>query len=337
MVDVIFVYIDWFINQGVALGIVLKLLFFKVPFIMVLFSPMAVLFATMLVFIRAAKDSEMVVFRTSGVNLLKILKPVLISGVLLSLFVVVVNEQVVPYSNHASETIIRKMILKNPLPQLQENVFFNAVANRYFYIKTLDPKNKKFEGIMIYELSLTGYPKIVTARRGYYQDGRWYLSEGLLHYFDEKGRLVCEVSFERLTLDFNRDFSDFFTNVKSTLEMNSEEIKKQIVTFEKSGVATRYLKVDYFVKKAAPFTNLVFILVGVALSVNFVRSQRDFWGMVVAVAIAVLSCGFFFFNMAAFRALGRGGVVVPVLAGWAPNLIFGMVAAIFILKESFSR
>lgn len=337
MVDVIFVYVDWFVNQGVSLPVVFKLLLFKIPSIMVLFSPMAVLFSTMLVFGRLAKDSELVVLRTSGVHLLRIVLPVVLTGFFLSLLTFFINEKIVPWSNHKSEIIVRQMILKNPLPQIQQNIFFNAGANRYFYLRSLNPKTKEFEGIMIYELSWTGYPKLITAKKGYYRDRHWFLEGGILHDFDTKGHLVCESSFETMEINFDRDFSSFFSDVKSTLEMNSEELKKQIKNFKKSSISTRHLEVDLALKQAAPFTNLIFLLIGVGLATNFVRSQRDFWGIIIAVGIAVLGCGFFFFNMAAFRALGRAGVLPPFLAGWGPNFLFGLAAVFLILKEGLTR
>lgn len=337
MVDVIFVYIDWLINQGVGAGVIIKLLIFKIPFITILFFPMAVLFATMLVFVRLAKDTELVVFRTSGIPMLRIIRPVIFLGIFLSFLAFFINEKIVPLSNHASEMLVRRIILKNPLPQIQQNVFFHGGKNRYFYIQSINPKTKELNGVMIYELTWTGYPKLITGKRGFFKDGRWYLKDGIFHDFNAKGELVCQATFDEAEINFNRDFETFFTDVKSTLEMNSAELKKQIEAFRKSGITTRILEVDFFVKQATPFANLIFTLIGMALSINFVRSQRDFWGIIMAVGLAILASGFFFFNLAAFRAFGRGAWVSPLVAAWGPNILFGVASVFLILKESFGR
>jgi lipopolysaccharide export system permease protein len=321
----------------VALSVILRLLLYKIPGIMILFFPMAILFTTMLVLVRLAKDSELVVLRTAGVHLFRIVLPLLVLGFVLSLLALYINEKIVPQSNHASETLVRKMILKNPLPQIQQNVFFNAGQNRYFYLRSINPATREVEGVMMYELSWTGYPRMITARKAFYRDGRWYLQGGVLHDFDASGRLVTEATFELMEIDFNREFSQFFSEVRSTLEMDSVELKKQIKSFKKSGISTRQLEVDYYLKKSGAFAGLIFSLIGVALSVTFVRSHRDFWGIIIAVGIAVLCCGFFFTNTAIFRAFGRGGVLPSLWAAWIPDLVFGTIALVLILKESFRR
>ncbi|NQY73397.1 MAG: LptF/LptG family permease, partial [Candidatus Margulisbacteria bacterium] len=63
IVDILFVLVDSFINSGVSLFIVIRLLIYKIPAIMVLFFPMAVLFSVMLLLIRMAKDNEITIIR----------------------------------------------------------------------------------------------------------------------------------------------------------------------------------------------------------------------------------------------------------------------------------
>jgi lipopolysaccharide export LptBFGC system permease protein LptF len=47
--------------------------------------------------------------------------------------------------------------------------------------------------------------------------------------------------------------------------------------------------------------------------------------------------GFYFFVMATFRSLGRGGYISPVLGAWGPNAIYGLLAIILIFIQNRKR
>lgn len=76
MVDLVFTLVDLFINNGVPLLIVLKLLIFKIPAILVLFFPMAVLFTVLISLIRIIKDSELTVLRAGGIAVERVIVPI---------------------------------------------------------------------------------------------------------------------------------------------------------------------------------------------------------------------------------------------------------------------
>ena len=92
LVDFIFALVDLFINSGVSLGVVTRLLIYKIPAIMVMFLPMSDIFSTMLLMVRMAKDNEITIIRTSGVNIFKVVIPVVALGLSTAVFSWGVNE-----------------------------------------------------------------------------------------------------------------------------------------------------------------------------------------------------------------------------------------------------
>ena len=73
IVDILFYVVELSVLSGVSFLTTIKLLIYKLPAVMVLFFPMATLFACMLLFVRMAKDNELSVLRTSGISSFKIL------------------------------------------------------------------------------------------------------------------------------------------------------------------------------------------------------------------------------------------------------------------------
>ena len=115
--------------------------------------------------------------------------------------------------------------------------------------------------------------------------------------------------------------------------MDSKELKKRIQTLSKVGISTRSLKVEYHMKKSIPAACFIFGLTGIAFCLLFVRSGKDWWGVIIAIIIAVLSTGLYFFSIALFRALGKDGTIIPLLSVWIPNLIYGTIASAAIFYQ----
>ncbi len=336
MVDILFTMVDLFINSGIPFLVVLRLLIYKIPAIMVLFFPMATLFAAMIVLIRMAKDSEITVFRAGGLPMLRIVAPVLFAGLFASMLSFGINEKVVPWANHISDNLIRRAVLKRPPPDIAENVFFKESANRYFYVRKVDQKNQRMDDIFVYELTAT-FPRIITAKTATWSGSDWKLAKGVLHKLDDDGLMNYEGRFETMTIKVDRDVNTFFADEKSPREMSSRELQNKIKGLKQGGIDTKTLAVDLHLKFAEPAASLAFSLIGAALCIAFVRSGKDWWGVIAGVLLALLCVGFYFFVMATFRSLGRGGLIPPVLGAWAPNVIFMLLASVLLVREGLYK
>jgi lipopolysaccharide export LptBFGC system permease protein LptF len=163
LTDLIYTLTDLFINSGVPLAVVVRLLLFKIPAVMVLYFPLVILFATLLVMVRMARESEITVLQAGGISSLRIVLGLILFGALATGVSYFLNETVVPMSNHVSDNLIRKAGLKKPPPEITQNVFFKASRNRYFYIRSISPSFKVMNDVMVYELT-ADFPRVITAK-----------------------------------------------------------------------------------------------------------------------------------------------------------------------------
>ncbi|MFA4967059.1 MAG: LptF/LptG family permease [Candidatus Margulisiibacteriota bacterium] len=326
-VDLLFTFVDLIINKGIPLGAVAQLLLFKLPSIMVLTFPVATLFGIAMCLGRLSKDNELIALRTSGISFGRIAMPIVVISLLISLLSFVTNEKIVPYSNHLSEKIIRMIIMKQPLPDIRENVFFKDPYNRYFYVQKLDARTKTLENIMIYELAGERLPRVMTAKSAKLDSLVLHLSSGVIHKFDDNGRLAYEANFSDMTLNLKEDPLTM-ADQKTPQEMNSGELGAQIKSFEKIGVSTNSLLTDFFMKYSVPLTPFIFALIGIPLALPGLKSGRT-WGIILTIVIMFT----FYVFASVFRSLGRGGLVHPFLAAWFPQLLFGTLGIGLLVHE----
>lgn len=327
--DLLFTYTDLIINKGVPLLVILRLLIFKLPAIMVLTFPVATVFAVSMVFSSMSKGNEMTALRTSGISLLRISAPVILIAAGISFLSYFTNEYLVPWSNHTSENIIREMFLRQPLPEIKENVFFRDSSNRYFFVRKVDQKTNKLEDLMIYEMGEGRFPRVIIAKSAAYDGKTWLLADGFVHRYDDAtGKLSYEANFSQMQLLVNENITDF-TDQKTTYEMNSKELSSLVSMLKKGGLDAKVLLTDLYMKISIPATCLVFALLGIPFSLPAARSGRAF-GLVFCVALIFT----FYVAASVSRSLGHGGILDPFLAAWLPNVFFGILAAALIIKEN---
>ncbi|MDD5456916.1 MAG: LptF/LptG family permease, partial [Candidatus Margulisbacteria bacterium] len=234
LVDLLFSLLDYLINRGVPAGVIFKLLLYKVPAIIVLFLPLATLFAVMLVIFRWVKDSEMIVYWTNGVVYERIFVPVVIFALTITGLAFYLGEYVVPITNFKSNTLIHRVILKETIPTLEENTFFKDVGNKIFYVRKIYKDKKMMEGIMLYELDVQP-PRVIMADKAQWNGNYWLLQNGQIHRYNINGFFEYEAQFKEMKIKVNYDIDSAYQKVKNTKEMSLVELKKRIREMDVAG------------------------------------------------------------------------------------------------------
>lgn len=326
--SLLFELTDLIVDKKMPTETVLQLLMYKLPAVVVVAFPMAVLFATVLALGRLAKDSEITVLLGTGTPFRRLALPALLFALFVSLGSFVMNEWIVPESNHKAETLFRQALFRDPLPAIREGVFFKGSDERYFYVGQIDRRSGAMKHIMIYQLGEGRYPEMITAARGRFDDGVWHLEDGIQKKLDEKGYTTVDSAFEYLEYPMDEPPEVYLGKQKSTDEMTRKELNEHIQLFKKSGLDVARFEVDYHMKLATPLAGLVWALAGAPLSLRSARSGR-FFGIVASILLAFL----YFVLAALFRSLGGNGLIPPLLSAWATNVIF-LAAGVLLLVRA---
>ena len=134
---------DMIVNKGVSVLYVTKLFLLLMPWLLTFTIPMSVLSATLLAFGRLANDNEIIALKSSGVSLYGIALPLLIVGLLVSLFCIPLNDRILPESGFAARKLIKKIGIQNPLALLEPGVFIKAFEDYIIFVCGIDQNRLK--------------------------------------------------------------------------------------------------------------------------------------------------------------------------------------------------
>ena len=316
----LFWLVDLIIQKNVPVLAVVRMLMYSLPGIVVQVLPIAVLFGVMIGLGRLARDSELQIMRASGVPFARIVMPLLVLGAIMSAGGFWLNESVVPWATHQSETIVREMIFQEAFPAVEEDVFFKAPGNRYFYVGKVNEGRGTLERVMIYETERKMFPRLVAAARGWAESGKWVLENGTIHELDAEGHVQMSMSFETMEISLEKELQSFSSSQKTPDEMSRKELKSNIDLFERSGIRVHGLRVDYHLKLAQPLAALVFALLGAPLVTKSPRRGGGYFGVVAA---AILSFAYYIVQALARSAAIRG-TIPALMAAWLPNFAFAI-------------
>lgn len=215
----------------------------SLPFMMALTIPMAVLLATIMSFGRLSTDNELVAFKSCGINIFSLMKPTVIAALLLSLFMLYFNDQILPESNHILKNKMIEVNYRRPATAIEPGMF-NKTKDITVYVR--DRIDSELYGIMIYNRENSKFPATINAEHGRIElsDGGnsmiATLYDGQMHERDDKDRDVYNIrNFKKLILNMpdlgfkmrevDSDYrSDRELNVKAMQAIISEKRSKAI-------------------------------------------------------------------------------------------------------------
>lgn len=325
--SLLFELTDLIVDKKMPVETVARMLMYRVPGVVVVTLPIAALFATLLSLGRLCKDSEVTVLLGTGTPFRRLAVPILILSALVSLSAYVLNEWIVPESNHRAETLFRQALFRDPLPTVEQGVFFRGAEGRVFYVGEVDRRNRTMKHIMIYQTKPGPYPEMITAARGRYEDRVWFLEDGIRKKLDEEGYTVEDSGFAYLEFPMAENFEVYLGNQRTTSEMTRRELAEHIRLFKRSGLDVKRFEVEYHMKASLPMAGLLWALVGAPLALRSNRGGR-FFGVVVSIVLALV----YFVLSSLFRSLGGNGIVDPLVAGWSTNVIYAVAGLILLFR-----
>jgi lipopolysaccharide export system permease protein len=123
-----------------------------------------------------------------------------------------------------------------------------------------------------------------------------------------------------------------YTEQKTYTDMDRKELLESIKVLGQGGVNTRALLTELYMRYSIPLTCFVFALVGIPFSLSSPRSGQT-WGLLVTIVFMFT----FYVFASVFRSLGRGGMVLPELAAFTPQVTFMLIGFALLYFEGKYR
>jgi len=312
-----------FIRFDAEVAHILLYFLLRTPAIAFQIAPLAVLMATLLTLGLLSRNHEITAMRSCGISLARTALPFLICSSMIALALFVLNAAVVPVTNARAEYVKTSLIeKKSPLAVLKSvRPWIQLEHQTLMNIELMDPDGLTLKGIRLYRLGPDfRLLEITEAQEARYTVQGWFLVDGLTRRLAPGGSVETE-TFASRPIALSHTPQDF----RSGLSVESEELtlralKARIDRLRQDGYQVTRLLTEYHGRIAFPFVSVVMAIVGIALSLR--RSGTRGGGMAIGIGQALV-IGFLYWTTYSIAiALGRSGVMAPILAGWVANLLF---------------
>jgi len=324
------------INRGVDILSLLKLLVLMTPYMFTYALPIALLVATLLAFGRLSGDNEIVAIRASGINLFQLAAPLLTLGLILSLVLVIFNNQISSYAHFAYRKTLMDIGIKNPTAAFEEGVFINSFQKYIIFIYNVDHKKNRLNNVRIYEPQGEDKPtRTIVARSGE------FITDSVKNTVKLKlmDGTSDEPDPESPTNFYKLNFKTYFMNLmlaqakdkkkltKKPKEMTIQELRQEIDKLKKEGIDPTPNVIKITEKLTLAFSAFVFILLAIPMGIITRRREKT-----INLGIAVLIMAIYYPLFIGCEALGMEGILNPGFAMWIPNILFGAIGAFLTFK-----
>jgi LPS export ABC transporter permease LptG len=294
--------------------------------------PLSVLITAMVTIGVLTKNSELIVMKACGISLYRVAAPLVLFAAVASGLMFVLQEQVLAYANRRAEAL--RHVIRGGSPRTFDVVNRKWLVARdgdiYNYL-FYDPRRKELNGLSIYQFregqAGLGARTYVTHAVFVPQQGgdMWRGDDGWVREFGASGDTRVYVTFPGR--DLKLESPDYFaTESPDADRMTYLQLRRYITDLQASGFNVLPQTVALYRKLSFPFVTLIMTLIAVPFAVTTGR-RGALYGIAVGIVLAVV----YWMTINAFGAIGSAGMLTPVLAAWAPNLIFGAGAAYLLL------
>jgi lipopolysaccharide export system permease protein len=218
-------YVDDIMGKGVEFSVLFKLLFYLSADVIPLALPIAVLFSSIMTMGNLAESNELTSMKSSGMSLFKVMKPMLVLMVALSMSTFYFSNYILPIANLKLTTIIYDLQQKKTSFALTEGVFYGGIDSYLIKVDKKDKDTGELYGVLIYEND----GKTIKAEKG-----------ELLTSENEKFLLLKLTNgsmYEEAKLDFNP---------KAGAPFRKSFFEESIVKFDMSGFSMENSDEDLF-------------------------------------------------------------------------------------------
>lgn len=328
----LFDLLDDIIRNRIPVLLVLDYLTFLTPEIMKLVIPMSILLAILINFGILEKNSEITAIKAGGWSLHRIAVPVFLLGTLFCGALFLVQDYVAPYANVRQDSL--RDIIKGKPPRttmrLQRKWIFGESGRIYNY-EYFDGNQDSFIDLNVYDVDLDAVRilrRIHAARAHISRQGVWLLEDGWVRDYQSRQSGFRRIQSE--AFHFPEKAAYFEKEIfqpKESSKLTYGELKNYIHYLRKSGYNATELQVELNKKISFPLSCLIMALLGVPFSFS-TGKKGAFFGIGISIAIAMSYWGV----SGVFETMGAYGLLVPVLAAWAPNILFGSAGLVLLLN-----
>ena len=298
----------------------------RVPQIIQLFLPFAVLLATLVTLATLNQNSEVVIFKAAGISAHQILAPLMLAALGIAAANFVFNERIVTRATQTLKIWQANEYRKVDTAEAPRTASWVRGGNDLFHADTVSGRedSTRLGGVTIYDRQDNRLTRIVMAEEGTPTASGWELSD--VRIFDvARGTVSTQPSLAFETSVIPRQFT---TASLDPAYLPLWKLWPQIVEQRAAGKPVDTLIAAAHHKVAGPLSAVLMPLLGAVAAFGLARSGKLFVRAVIGMFL-----GFAFFVADNFMlAMGNFGTVPPLMAAWSPFVLFLLIGESVLIR-----
>ncbi len=310
-----------------------KLFWLEIPAILCKIAPMSLLFATLVIVDNLSRNFELVIFRSIGVSFFRLVKPIIVLGLLVGICCFFVSSFVVPYSMKKISTI--KNDLADDFVQFTYLEKEKDETPKQLIILTLDNKKEKIYFINAFQITAdedakdsesSSLKKIIIAADGYFTDNGLFAKAPVIYEISPNGiytnKAIKLDEFLVLSGKSAVNAKKLLAKVDVRIEsLSHKEIMDYINLLNEEQISDQYnAALNIFYQRFVQIIGcVIFAICGVVLGWSRPRENR-FLGFTIGALIMLL----YYITMPFINVLAEKSILPPLVTAILPLVIISI-------------
>ena len=160
-------YIDELVGKGLDTFLIVKLLLYASATLVPLALPLSMLLSSIMTLGNLAEQSELVACKSAGLSLQKVMRPLIITTIIISGAAFYFANNILPIANYKMFSLRYDVKKQKPALFIKEGVFYNGLDGYIVRVNKKSEDGKTLFGIMIYDHTEgRGNTKLIQAESG---------------------------------------------------------------------------------------------------------------------------------------------------------------------------
>ena len=318
--------IDDFLEHELTLKTIIFDYYFNfIPYFGNLFSPLFIFISVIYFTSKMANDSEIIAILNSGMSFTLLLKPFLISAIILGLLSFLLGNFIIPPSNVKRINFENKYI-KNKRYANEKDIHMQIMPGQYIYMQSFNSRRN-----IGYKFTLENFQDgelISKLKSDYIQfdsiKNIWQINNYQIREFLNNKQNITEGRGLDTILNLHPD--EFTKRISLVETMNMFELNDYIAEEQLKGSKQLvYHKIERHKRNAFPFASIILTVIAVAIA-----SRKTKGGTGIHLGIGIVIAFSYILFMQISTTFATNSNLDPALAVWIPNLCYIILASILL-------
>lgn len=318
--------IDEFIEKNAPLDEIIFSYYLNfIPYFINLFSYLFTFIAVIFFTSQMASNSEIIAILSSGISFYRLLRPYIISALILAIMSFYLSNFLIPKTN-INRRIFKDKYIEGLSKEMDKNIHLQIYPGLFVYLEKYNSSTNVGYKFTLENIVNNSLKYKLTAGKIQWDstENKWILHNYFIRTIDSVQENIT--SGIRMDTVINLSPSDLFIQKEDFEEMNfwqlNEHIRKNHL---KGSKEVKFYEMEKQKRIASPFATIVLTLIGMSLSSRKIRG-----GIGMHLGLGITFTFTFILFMKISSVFSTVGNLSPVLAAWIPNITFGIIGIILI-------